>query len=111
MSESQPLKKTSQHHLKKKKKNDGDEEYYDKHNNHAVPRTIIKRIVMDFIKQKKGLRVDKKAIDILHFEIEKYIIEIFITSGCMLDASQRHTLQASFFKKATKLHEALRRSH
>jgi hypothetical protein len=54
-----------------------DEKYNEKL---SIPRVIIRRIVMELIEKnakKKISRVDKKAFDILHFEIEKYISELF----------------------------------
>ena len=84
-----------------------DEKYNEKL---SIPRVIIRRIVMELIEKnakKKISRVDKKAFDILHFEIEKYISELFLVSGYMMDASNRNTVLSTLFKKAAKLHEAL----
>jgi histone H3/H4 len=84
-----------------------DEKYYEKL---SIPRVIIRRIVMEMIGKnanKKISRIDKKALDILHYEIEKYISELFLVSGYMMDASKRNTVLSSLFKKAAKLHEVL----
>lgn len=74
----------------------------------VIPRAIIRRIAMEMIKKKPKFiisRVDKKAIDILHFETEKYIAEVFMISGHILDVSDRSTLQSLIFKKAVQLHD------
>lgn len=91
---------------------DHDEKYYSKHNNYAIPRTIIRRLITKTIFEitHKALRLEKKAIDILHSEIEKYVTEIFSVSECMMEVSKRNTVCPLFFKKAAQLHDSLLRN-
>jgi len=80
-----------------------DEKYYDKHNNRAIPRFKLKRLVVDVLKSKGKFRVEKKAIDILHSEVEKYAAEIFMVSDLIMKVSDRHTINTHFFKNSVKL--------
>jgi histone H3/H4 len=100
---------SSRGRLKKKAPTSPDEDYYSKHNNHAIPRTVVRQIILQLLPKIKGKtpRLEKKAIDILHCEIEKYIVEIFTVSGCMMDVSKRNTAHPLLFKKAAKLYGAV----
>jgi hypothetical protein len=53
------------------------------------------------------IRIDKKAVDILHQEVEKYTSEIFMVSGSMMGMFNRHTVHPNCFKNAVKLRETL----
>lgn len=94
---------------KAKKKSDQethDEKYYDKHHNKAIPRSKLKRLVMDALHTPNGkLRIEKKAIDIIHSEVEKYTTEIFMVSELMMKVFGRHTVHSHFFQNSVKLRE------
>ena len=99
-------------HKKKTNIEQDDEKYYDRHNDHGIPRAILKRVVMEILKNMPSkiegkLRIDKKAVDILHREVEKYASEIFMVSGSMMGMFNRHTVHPNCFQNAVKLREIL----
>jgi histone H3/H4 len=89
--------------MKKHDSEANDEKYYKKHRNRAIPRFKVKRLVMDALNSKGKFRIKKKAIDILHSEVEKYATEIFMVSDLIMKVSDRHTINSHFFQNTVKL--------
>ena len=73
-----------------------------------IPRTIVRHIVEEIVddsaRVSKKKRFEKKALNLLHSEAEKYIREIFTISDMMATGSKRRTVTSLEFNNATKIH-------
>ena len=86
---------------------------------YIIPKVLFKRIVEEIISQvhddsKKNKNsnkrlIGKKALEIIHYEAERYVKEIFAVSELMIGASKRHTLSLSYLTTAVEIHQALTR--
>jgi hypothetical protein len=104
---------------------DPDDMYYKKHNNYAIPKAFMKRIIFKtlthfsskkvfdaadydgFKKSKKRWKITEEALDLLHSELEKYATEIFMVAGMLGDVSRHSTLHPVRMKNAVQLRTTL----
>lgn len=91
---------------KRKKKGQHDDEA----GRRAIPRAIIARIVIEILQKaskKHTRRIERKAVDLLHSEIEKFTEEIFTSASFMANSCGKNTLHPQLLNNAVALRQWL----
>lgn len=76
----------------------------------AIPRAIIARLVIEILhkeSQKTARRIERKAVDLLHSEIEKFTEEIFTSASFMANSCGKNTLHPQLLNDAVALRQWL----
>lgn len=80
------------------------------HAEKVLPRAVIARIVLDILDQLYDTptrRIERKAVDLLHKEVERFSAEIFTSAFLIAHSCGKQTLHPHVLKNAVALRTML----